>query len=57
MGNYKLVGVKIMSVCGVVYIAVIWRVLIQNIGVVLSVFCALGTFASSATCDSIMSNY
>ena len=45
-----------MSVYGVVYTAVIWRVVIQNMGVVLFVFCLLGTVASSATCVSVSSN-
>jgi len=50
------VEVKIVSVYGVVYTAVIWRVVIQNMGVVLFVFCLLGTVASSATCVSVSSN-
>jgi hypothetical protein len=57
MCNYKLVEVKIMGVCRVVSTAVIWRFLIQNMGVVLSVFCVIGTLTSSATCVSISSNY
>ena len=56
MGNCKLGEVKISSVCGVVCTAVIWRVLIQNMCVVLSVFyvvkhvCCVVCVLRSATC-------
>jgi Flp pilus assembly protein TadB len=54
MGDYKLVEVKIVSVCAVVCTAVIWRILILNMGIVLPVFCVLGTVP---TCVYVSSKY
>jgi len=39
MDNYRIVKVKVFSVCGVMCTAVLWRDVIDNIGDMLFVWC------------------